>query len=244
MELSTQALLAFGILALAYYIRGISGYGSGLLAIPTLALFMPLGQIVPVIAVLDFLAALTQGLRYHKLVNWQELGLLVPIATLGMGLGLLLLNHIDGETLKPWLGAFISIYAIYTLLPQTQQRISARWSMPLSTTGGMVDTLFGTGGPFFVIYLRLRQLDKTVFVATIAMTFMLNLFIRIGAYGVAGFYTVDMLLLILAGLPIMLLAMILGMRTHHRISAQQFRVIIAMLLIVSGIGLLTHSGAE
>ena len=39
---------------------------------------------------------------------------------------------------------------------------------------GVLGTLFGTGGPFYVIYLNLRGLDRTVFRATFAMNFLVD----------------------------------------------------------------------
>ena len=36
-------------------------------------------------------------------------------------------------------------------------------SVPSGFFGGFVGTLFGTGGPFYVIYLNLRHLDKSAF---------------------------------------------------------------------------------
>mgnify|MGYP001619021539 FL=1 len=46
------------ILLLAYFIRGISGFGSGLIAVPLLAHFLPLQFVVPLVLVLDFSASL------------------------------------------------------------------------------------------------------------------------------------------------------------------------------------------
>jgi len=238
MEPSSQYIIAIGILAIAYYIRGISGYGSGLLAIPSLALFMPLEQVVPFIAVLDFLAALTHGLHYRKLVNWRELLVLIPIAIMGMGIGLMVFSLTDTESLKPGLGIFIILYAIYSLLHIPQSSATRIWSVPLVTTGGIVDTLFGTGGPFYVIYLRFRKMDKTRFVATIAMTFMIATGIRVSGYGMAGFYPQELLEMILLAIPIMILFLYLGVRTHHHLSSRQFSYILSALLIIAGISLL------
>lgn len=241
MELPGLYIYIIAVLAIAYYIRGISGYGSGLLAIPSLALFMPLEQVVPFIAVLDFLAALAHGLHYRKQVNWSELRLLIPISMIGMGLGLIIFNHIDTESLKPWLGGFIILYAAYSLLRISQHSAGRIWSLPLITTGGIVDTLFGTGGPFYVIYLRFRQMDKTNFVATIAMSFILTTGMRVSGYGIAGFYPQPLLHMIVVALPIMGLFLFLGIRSHQRISNRQFSYLLAILLLTAGVSLFLRS---
>ncbi|MDH5360044.1 MAG: sulfite exporter TauE/SafE family protein [Gammaproteobacteria bacterium] len=241
MEIIIYYLLVASILALAYYIRGMSGYGSGLLAIPALALFMPLESVIPAIAVLDLLAALAHAIHYRRKVVWRELTLLIPIAILGMALGITMFGFIDIESLKPWLGMFIIGYAVYSLFPASSELVSRYWSIPLISTAGITDSLLGTGGPFYVIYLRIRQLDIDKFVATIAMTFMLVTAIRVGAYSLTGFYSADMLGMILLAIPIMAIFLYLGIHTHHHLTARQFRHLIAILLLTAGMALLLRT---
>lgn len=229
------------VLLLSYYVRGIAGYGSGLLAIPLLALVLPLDIVVPYVGALDYLASLGHGLHHRRSVQWREIATILPISILGMGLALYLYTSMDREALKPWLGGFVILYAVYSLLPVPQVR-TGRWMvLPFASIGGVVDTFFGTGGPFYVIYLRLRQLTKTPFVATIAMAFMITTAIRLLGYLAAGFYNWNILWMILASLPLVFIGMRLGMRTHNRLSYQHFTLIIAALLILAGVALLAHT---
>ena len=56
---------AAAVLLVAYFVRGISGFGSGLIAVPLLALRFPLPQVVPFMLVADFAAsALVGGLHF------------------------------------------------------------------------------------------------------------------------------------------------------------------------------------
>ena len=56
------------VLYVAYVVRGIAGFGSGLISVPLLALFFPL----PVIVLLDYVGSASQGLRNWKLIAWRE----------------------------------------------------------------------------------------------------------------------------------------------------------------------------
>ena len=63
-------LAAFFILLLAYFLRGITGFGSGLIAIPLLAHFLPLTFVVPMVLVLDFVASIVLSSHTRMLVRW------------------------------------------------------------------------------------------------------------------------------------------------------------------------------
>jgi uncharacterized membrane protein YfcA len=54
---------ALAIILGAYFIRGITGFGSGLIAVPLLALILPLQTVVPLVLVLDLCASLIMSHR-------------------------------------------------------------------------------------------------------------------------------------------------------------------------------------
>jgi uncharacterized membrane protein YfcA len=115
---------------------------------------------------------------------------------------------------------------------------SRLWAAPAGALGGLVGTLFGTGGPFYVIYLRLRQLDKTAFRATAATIFLIDGSSRIVGYFFSGFYELDTMLLLAAALPVMIVGMYVGGHIHTNISQRTFQQAIGVLLVGSGMALL------
>ena len=80
------------------------------------------------------------------------------------------------------LGGFVIAYAIYQMLPLPELRGSRVAASYCGLLGGLVGTLFGTGGPFYVIYLNLRGLDRAVFRATFAMNFLIDGGVYPGTY--------------------------------------------------------------
>ena len=54
-------MLVLCIVLSAYFIRGITGFGSGLIAVPLLALSHPLQFAVPLVLALDFTASVVLG---------------------------------------------------------------------------------------------------------------------------------------------------------------------------------------
>ena len=226
------------VLFVAYVVRGIAGFGSGLISVPLLALFFPLQIVVPIIVLLDYVGSASQGLRNRKLIAWREQLPLVPFTLIGVGLGLSLLQSLNSATLAQALGVFIIVYAVYQLLPLPELRGSRLFAVPAGALGGLIGTVFGAGGPFYIIYLGLRGLDKSALRATFAANFLIDGGIRLGGYTAFGFFDRASLIYIAAALPIVVVALFLGGRVHSSLSPIVFTRLISVLLLVSGVALL------
>ena len=80
-------VLVLCIVMSAYFIRGITGFGSGLIAVPLLALSQPLQFAVPLVLALDFTASLVLGGANRKKVDWAEIKILLPFGMIGACIG-------------------------------------------------------------------------------------------------------------------------------------------------------------
>lgn len=232
-------VIATGIIALAYLVRGIAGFGSGLIAIPLLALLMPLSVAVPLIVFLDYVASASHGIKHREAIQWREIVSLLPFAIVGVLTALFIYNSVDMEVLKVWLGCFVLLFAIYSLFSFTGNTlISSLWAVPAGGLGGMIGTLFGTGGPFYVLYLKFRNVEKTQFRATFATIFLLDGAGRLAGYIFSGFFSLDLVLMIAVAIPLMMIGMFIGGQIHTNMSQQTFQRAISVLLVFSGVALL------
>lgn len=235
----TQWLLATLIISVAFLVRGIAGFGSGLIAIPLLAQMLPLSVVVPMVGLLDYIASSSHGIKHRQAISWGDILPLLPFTISGVLTALYLFKTLDAELLRTALGGFIVLYAFYTLLSRGAGFQGSRlWALPAGSFGGLIGTLFGTGGPFYVIYLRLRHLDKTPFRATVATIFLIDGSSRIIGYFFSGFYRLDTMILVGLALPIMILGMYIGGHIHTNISQATFQRGIGILLVGSGMALL------
>jgi len=93
--MSPEHIVASAVILLAaYFIRGITGFGSGLIAVPILALFLPLTFVVPLILLLDFTASIViGGFNMHR-VRLKEVMVLVPFGVIGVITGTHLLVNL------------------------------------------------------------------------------------------------------------------------------------------------------
>lgn len=237
-HLSELVMMAAPIIFLAYLVRGICGFGSGLIAIPVLSFMFPLAVAVPLVVMLDYLASAGQGFSLRQSIQWGEIGRLIVPALIGVSAGLLIFHKVDAGLLTRFLGGFVFLYALYALWGPEMPRVSSWWAVPAAISGGTVGTLFGTGGPFYVTYLKARQLDKNVFRATFACIFLLDGAARVTGYLGTEVVDIQLLVLLAMSLPVMILGMYLGTKIHTSLSPEVFTRGISILLLASGASLM------
>src|SRR3979411_627245 len=80
-------VLVLCILMSAYFIRGITGFGSGLISVPLLALSQPLHFAIPLVLALAFTGAGGLGSTHNKKANWAESKILLPAGMIGACIG-------------------------------------------------------------------------------------------------------------------------------------------------------------
>ncbi|PIV89465.1 MAG: sulfite exporter TauE/SafE family protein [Hydrogenophilales bacterium CG17_big_fil_post_rev_8_21_14_2_50_63_12] len=235
---------AIAVLLLAYFVRGISGFGSGLIAVPLLALRFPLPEVVPFMLIADFGAsALVGGLAFRQ-VDWPEIRRLLPATVVGVVIGTHLLVSLPPAWLLTILGVFVLLFALRSLLRKQHgfTHTSTRWAHPAALSGGAVSGLFGTGGPPYVIYLSHRIEDKVSLRATLSALFFLEGLLRIATFLFAGLlldHEVWRNALIAA--PLIVAALYLGSHLHAQLTNRQMRQGVSLLLLGSGVSLLAKA---
>lgn len=240
---STQIAFAAMVVFAAFVVRGMSGFGAGLIATPLLAFMLPMHVIVPVSGLLVFVLFVYLTIRDRNSVIWRELKLLAVPTVIGVVAGLLLFQSLDNNRLLILLGSFLVAYAAYMLIVHwfglPELRCSERWATPVGFAGAFIDTLFGGGGgTLVVIYMHARGIGKVQFRATVAVLWFIEMIARISGYTLAGFYTASTLLLVAILLPMVWAGTWVGERISNRISQLAFSRILAVMLMLSGISLL------
>lgn len=153
---ATDWLIIALAISLAYIVFGIAGFGTALVAGPILILFMPLSKIVPLLVLLDFVAAFGNLLPSRRDVARP---VVAPAAVHGAGLhpGVIFLLNLKSDLLLLLMGLFISAYAMYSLWVKVRPtQLAAGWAIPMGTVGGLFGALFGSGGFLYAIYLNSR----------------------------------------------------------------------------------------
>ncbi|WP_296248669.1 sulfite exporter TauE/SafE family protein [Pseudomonas sp. UBA4194] len=224
----------------AYIVFGIAGFGTALVAGPLLIHFMPLSTIIPLLVVLDFIAAFGNLLPSRQAVVGSELKRLLPFMALGCTVGVVFLLNLKSDLLLLMMGLFITGYALYMLAVKVKPaRLSAFWAVPMGTVGGLFGALFGSGGFLYALYLSARLEDKQQVRATQSALISCSTVVRLGLFTVAGVYgDLQLLLTAVCLLPAMALGLWIGRRLTLKMSREAFVRLVTWLVLVSGLTLI------
>jgi uncharacterized membrane protein YfcA len=230
-----------GIVFFAFFVRGISGFGSATIAVPLLAHVIPLQLAVPLLLLLDFISTLATVRIDRGMVDRSEVRRLIPCAIVGVIIGATMLVRLPPAYLLSGLGILVMFFGIRTLVnPSGERPISHYWAVPAGLTGGIFGGMFGSGAATpYVVYLTHRLRDKRRVRATFCGFAVFDYGFRIVAFGATGVLLKIALGVLLAiAIPAMALGQYLGNRVHRRISNEQALRVIGVLLILSGLSLL------
>lgn len=180
-------VLIAAIAFLGSLVYGITGFGAGLIAIPLATHLVPLAFALPVFSLVDFASALRLGLQRPKDAATAEIVRMLPFILAGTVVGVTVLVNLPRAGAMLALGLFVALYAVYALLSRPGvTMVSRHWAYLAGVSGGITSTLFGAGGPAYAIYLSHRPLSKEQFRATITLTTVFSIGMRVVAFAVTG----------------------------------------------------------
>ncbi|MHB8232188.1 MAG: sulfite exporter TauE/SafE family protein [bacterium] len=231
------------IVLIAFFVRATIGFGSGLISVSLLTIFLPIRITVPAVFVLDFLGSILLGAYDFKEVKWNDLSYLLPFTVLGLLFGAYILKYANPQKLTVFLGIFIIMYIIYALkvrqdkLPYVKNSAGA----PLGFLGGLIGSLYGGGGPPIVAYLQMKHHDKRTFRATFQIVAITDSIFRAIIYVSFGLLTIEVLKFSAFLMPSLLIGLFFGNKFHFAINQKTFYYLVMIILSLAAAGLIFHS---
>jgi len=238
--MSSDTILVLIIILSAYFVRGITGFGSGMIAVPLLALSHPLQFAVPLVLALDFTASSILGGATREQTDWSEIKILLPFGLIGACVGTAALLKLPNDPALLALGVFVVFFGlrdIYGLQPVG--RISQAWAVPTGVIGGTVGALFGTSAPPYIVYLTHRLSDRKAVRATFSWLFIIDGGFRLFLFLVAGLLLQPQLQIVFAlSLIPMGIGLYAGNKVHLDVTSQGMLKVVGVLVVSSGAMLL------
>ena len=225
MAIDPTTLHVLIIVFVATLIRSAFGFGEALVAVPLLALYIPLEVAAPLAVLLSITVAAIVVVQDWENIHLTSTGWLVFSTVFGIPLGLLLLTSSHQRTVKAILGMVIIAFASYSLLgriPLELRRDDRRWLLACGFLAGVLGGAYGMNGPPLVVYGAMRRWSAPQFRATLQGYFLPASIIGMSGYWLAGLWVPAVTHYYLVSLPVMLLAVLLGRVINRRIHGEVF----------------------
>lgn len=218
------------------FLQGITGFGSGLLAVPLLSLLLPLPVLTPLLSIINVIMAtyLCWLLRHYVQVQrWQPL---LVAGVFGSLLGNQLLHWLPVATLQ-WVMAVlvIGLGLLFWFGVQWQLSANAPQQASVGVVAGISNGALTLGGPPVVLFLTASRLQQSDFRATLAVFFLAIGVTNVLSFGIQGSYQAMDSKVILALLLGAVCGTYLGHRVSGYLSERVFRKLALLLIISSGL---------
>lgn len=241
--MSPITLHVLSVVFLATLIRSTFGFGEALVAVPLLALRLPVQVAAPLaVAISVWVAALIIAQDWRHIHVRSATGLVLTTAV-GIPLGLWILIHMPESIVKRALAGVIISFSLYALLrpPLRPSRHPVPWMLGCGFLAGVLGGAYGMNGPPLVVYGSLRGWSPQQFRATLQGYFFPASFIGLCGYLIKGLWTPTVTRYFLLSLPITIAATLIGRLLSHRLRHGSFFRYVYVGLIGIGLVLLVQS---
>jgi uncharacterized membrane protein YfcA len=237
--MDTTTLHVLLVVFLATLIRSTFGFGEGLIAVPLLALTIPIDIAAPLVVLLSITIAAVVVAQDWKKIHLRTTGWLLAPTFLGIPLGIALLTSVHTHIAKAVLAIVIVAFSGYFLLvnkPPALSRDSHLWTVVCGFFAGVLGGAYGMNGPPLVIYGAMRRWSPQHFRATLQGYFLPASVIAMAGYWFAKLWVPEVTHYYLISLPVMLPAIFLGRVLNHRLRGDTFLKYVHVGLV--GVGVL------
>jgi len=242
MAASSLTLHVAVVLFCATFVRSALGFGEALIAVPLLALALPVETAAPVAVLVSITVAAIIVAQDWRHVQVSTAVWLVLSSMIGIPLGLLVLRSVSEPVVKGALGVIVGGFATAALLNRGSYELKDdRLVWLFGVAAGVLGGAYGMNGPPLVVYGALRRWSPAHFRATLQGYFLPASMMGMVGYWTAGLWTPSVTRYYVVSLPAVVLAIAVGRYTGRRIDAQRFLVYVNVGLLVIGAILLLQA---
>lgn len=213
------------VLFVATLIRSSLGFGEALVAVPLLALRLPVIVAAPLaVAVSVIVAGMIVAQDWRNIEIKSAMGLLIS-ALFGIPIGLFLLTHANEHSIKLLLGVLIAGFSIYSLVFRAKLHLvkdHLAWLLGAGFCSGILGGAYGMNGPALAVYGSLRRWPPQRFRATLQCYFFPASLIVLLGYATKGLYVPVITRYFIFSLPGIVIAVLIGRMVNRRIRGDSF----------------------
>jgi uncharacterized protein len=239
--MDSTTIYVLAVVFLATLIRSVFGFGEGLVAVPLLALRLPVEVAAPLAVLVSITVAAIVVAQDWQKIHLRSSSWLVLASLFGIPVGLLLLTHGNQHAVKAVLALLIIAFSLYSLVGRQSLHLesdSRIWLLGCGFAAGVMGGAYGMNGPPLAIYGGLRRWSAQHFRATLQAYFLPASLIGMAGYWFAGLWTAPVTRYYLWSLPLTIPAILIGRVLNHRLRGDRFLRYVHVGLVLTGVALL------
>lgn len=232
------------VIFIATVFRSAFGFGESLIAVPLLAIWLPLNIAVPLSVLISVTIAAIVVVQDWNKIHLKSAGGLIGFTLIGIPLGLLLLVKTDERIVKAVLGVIISLFSVYLLTGKQLKELkkdTIPWLLGCGLLSGILGGAYGLNGPPLVIYGAKRRWSAQHFRATVQGYFLVASAVGLVGYWLTGLLVPVVFHYYLLSLPVMVPAVFIGRLINTRLNSESFFKYVYFVLLGIGVFLLVKS---
>ena len=234
--MTPEAVYLPAIFLAASFTQGVSGFGTALVAMPFLTMFMKVQTAAPLCMLNGLIITGYLTLRLKRHIPWRRVAPLMTGTIPGIGIGIYFLKNFDSTALQVALGVFITAYAIHSLATRPKARpLSPAWGYLAGFLTGVIGSAFSAGGPPTIVYITMSEQDKDTIKATLSSFFFANGVITAAGHAISGLTTATVLHHLMFSAPATIAGVLFGSACYGKIKAATYIKVILYLLIAMGV---------
>lgn len=224
------------IIFIASIVRGFTGFGLALVAVPMIVFIMPVTDTAVFISIINVIFSLLYYRKSKEIVKGQPLGAMAVWTGIGVGAGTVLLKLVNPAYIQLLWGLLI-IFIVISLVHGLNLHVkSERAALTLSGLfRGVLAGATGITGPPVAVILSSIKTPKEKFNAIISIFILFAVSFALVFYLITGLIRKEIILLALCSVPALLAGLYTGDRLVSRISQKTFTTIVYIVLIIMGI---------
>jgi uncharacterized membrane protein YfcA len=236
--MTVELALAIAAIALGGVLKGATGAGAPIIAVPILAMLYGVPLAVTVFVIPNLLSNVWQGWRYRA--GRLPMGFTLAFAgggTAGSVVGTWMLARMPSEALLLLTALAVFAYIAFRLMrPDWRLGFAAakRLAAPVGVVAGVLQGAAGISAPISITFLNAMKLDRAAFIPTISAFFAAMSCVQIPLLAGYGFLTPARLLYGFGALAVIMAFMQVGEALARRVPKAVFdRLILILLAIVA-----------
>ncbi|HXD75082.1 MAG TPA: sulfite exporter TauE/SafE family protein [Vicinamibacterales bacterium] len=229
------------ILFVATLVRSTLGFGEALVAVPLLALVIPVKVAAPVAALVSITVAAVVVVQEWRHVQLRSAAWLIASTLAGIPAGLLLLIRVPEPVVKAVLAVVIILFSIQSLRSRDWRLSTDRFAWMFGFVAGVLGGAYGMNGPPLAMYGSMRGWSPGEFRATLQGYFLPASAIGMLGYSAVGLWTASVTRLYLLSLPAVVVAIVIGSRITRRLTPGRFAMAVYAGLVITGSVLLIQA---